>query len=93
VALIHVCRAMSCALYVAVLFQARRLHALSSACSRVIRGLFARHRHSFAHSCRASGSHVSRVNHVCRAASARNNKLFSLINTHINDVNMSCHIF
>ena len=36
---------------------------------------------------------VSRVDHVCRAASARDNKLFSLINTHVNNVNSSGHIF
>jgi hypothetical protein len=29
----------------------------------------------------------SRDDHVCRAASARENKLFSLINTHVSDVN------
>jgi hypothetical protein len=36
---------------------------------------------------------VSRVDHVCRAASARDNKLFSRINTHVNNVNSSGHIF
>jgi hypothetical protein len=35
----------------------------------------------------------SRVDHVCHAASARDNKLFSLTNTHINNVNLSGHIF
>ena len=35
----------------------------------------------------------SRDDHVCRAASARDNKLFSLINTHVNNVNSSGHIF
>jgi hypothetical protein len=36
---------------------------------------------------------ISRVNHVCRAASARDKKLFSLINTHVNNVNSLGHIF
>ena len=36
---------------------------------------------------------VSRVDHVCRAASARGNKLFSLINTHVNNGNLLGHIF
>jgi hypothetical protein len=46
-------------------------------------------RHSFGRSCRSSGSCVD---HVCRAASAHDNKLFSLINSHINDINSSGHI-
>jgi hypothetical protein len=36
---------------------------------------------------------ASRVDHVCRAASACDNKLFSLTNTHVNNVNLSGHIF
>jgi hypothetical protein len=36
---------------------------------------------------------VSRVDHVCHAAFARDNKLFSLTNTHVNNVNLSGHIF
>jgi hypothetical protein len=36
---------------------------------------------------------VPRVWFVCRAMSARDNKLFSIINTHINNVNLSGHIF
>jgi hypothetical protein len=74
----------------------RTARMLSRACSRVICALFARRRHSFARSCRASGSRVtriSRVDHVCRATSARDNKLFSFINTNVNNVNSSCHIF
>ena len=38
-------------------------------------------------------AHISRIDHVCRAASARDNKLFSLINTHVNNVNSSGRIF
>jgi hypothetical protein len=34
-------------------------------------------------SCRASLAHVSRVDHVGRATSARDNKLFSRVNTHV----------
>jgi hypothetical protein len=36
---------------------------------------------------------VSRVDHVCHATSARDNKLFSLTTTHVNNVNLSGHIF
>jgi predicted alpha/beta hydrolase family esterase len=35
----------------------------------------------------------SRDDHVCRATSARDNKLFSFINTHVSNVNSSGHIF
>jgi hypothetical protein len=76
-----------------------RCHAtrtLSRACSRVIRALFVCRRYSFARSCRASGSRVariSRVDHVCRAASTRDNKLFLLINTYVNNINLLDHIF
>jgi hypothetical protein len=38
-------------------------------------------------------AHISRIDHVCRAASTRDNKLFSLINTHVDNVNSSGHIF
>jgi hypothetical protein len=60
---------------------------LSRVCPRVV-ALFAR--------CRTSGSRVARilrVDHACRAASAHDNKLFSLINSHVNNVNSSGHIF
>jgi hypothetical protein len=46
-------------------------------------------RHSFTHSCHASGS---RVDHVCRAAFVRNDKLFSHISTHASNINSSGHI-
>jgi hypothetical protein len=36
---------------------------------------------------------ISRVDYGCHAASARDNKLFSLINTQFNNVNLSGHIF
>jgi hypothetical protein len=36
---------------------------------------------------------VSRVDHTCRTMFARDNKLFSLVKTHVNDVNMSWRIF
>ena len=36
---------------------------------------------------------ISRVNYACRAASSRDNKLFSLIDTHVNNVNLSGRIF
>jgi hypothetical protein len=43
--------------------------------------------------CHASLACILRVDHVCGAASARDNKLFSLINTHVSNVNSSGHIF
>jgi hypothetical protein len=43
--------------------------------------------------CRTSLARISRVDHVCRASSVRDNKLFSLINTHVNNTNWPCHIF
>jgi hypothetical protein len=78
--------------------RADRAHhcALSRACSRVILALFARRRHSFARSCRASDSRVariSRVDHVCRVTFARENKVFSRISTQVNNVSLSGHIF
>jgi hypothetical protein len=48
------------------------------------------------HVCRASASRVtrfSRVGHVCRVASAHDNKLFSLINTYVNNDNLSGRVF
>jgi predicted alpha/beta hydrolase family esterase len=35
---------------------------------------------------------LSRDDHVCRTASARSNKLFSLISTHVSNANSSGHI-
>jgi hypothetical protein len=49
---------------------------------------------ALSHVCRAPGSRVtrfSRVGHVYRVASARDNKLFSLINTYVN--NLSGRVF
>jgi hypothetical protein len=43
--------------------------------------------------CRVSRVLLSRVIHFCRAVSARDNKLFLLINTHVNNVNLLGHIF
>jgi hypothetical protein len=43
--------------------------------------------------CHASLERISRVDHVCRTTSTRDNKLFLLINTHVNNVNSSDHIF
>jgi hypothetical protein len=34
----------------------------------------------------------SRDDNVCRVASAHDNKLFLLINTHVSDVNSSSHV-
>jgi hypothetical protein len=43
--------------------------------------------------CRTSLAHIWHVDYVCRAAFARDNKLFSHIITHVNKVNSSGHIF
>jgi hypothetical protein len=43
--------------------------------------------------CRASFARISRVNDAGRMTSAHDNKLFSLTNTHVNNVNLSGHIF
>jgi hypothetical protein len=43
--------------------------------------------------CCASFARISRVDDAGRTTSARDNKLLSLTNTHINNVNMSGHIF
>jgi hypothetical protein len=43
--------------------------------------------------CRVSLVHISHVDHVGRATSASDNKLFSLIITHVNNVNSSGHMF
>ena len=75
---------------------ARCSHVVARIILRVNRAMFARRHQSFARSGRASGSlvaHIPRVDHVCRTTCVRNNKLFSLINTHVNNVNSSCHIF
>jgi hypothetical protein len=42
--------------------------------------------------CRASLACISRVDHVCRPASMRDNKLFSLINTHEHNTFIWSHI-
>jgi hypothetical protein len=42
---------------------------------------------------RASFARISRVDDAGRTTSARDNKLFSLTNTRVNNVNLSGHIF
>jgi hypothetical protein len=94
------------ALVVAVLF-VRIVHVLFSCCrasfARVARAVHTRHHTSFAcvvcaayscrSPCRASFARISRVDDAGRTTSARDNKLFTLTNTHVNNVNMSSHIF
>jgi hypothetical protein len=94
------------ALVVAVLF-VRIVHALLSCCrasfARVTRAVRTRCHTSFAcvacatyscHSpCRASFARISRVGGVGRTKSARDNKLLSLTNTHVNNDNLSGRIF
>jgi hypothetical protein len=41
----------------------------------------------------ASLARILCVDHMCRVASARDNKLFSLMNTRVDNVNLSSHIF
>jgi hypothetical protein len=56
----------------------------------------ARHRVVHVHSrvdSRVVARNISRVDRVCRAAFARDNKLFSPINTHVSNVNLLGHIF
>jgi hypothetical protein len=43
--------------------------------------------------CRASFTHISRVDDAGRTTSSRDNKLFALMNTHVNNVNLSGFIF
>jgi hypothetical protein len=43
--------------------------------------------------CRASFARISRVGSTGCTTSARDNKLLSLTNTHVNNVNLSDHIF
>jgi hypothetical protein len=43
--------------------------------------------------CHASSARILRVDHVCRMASARDNKLFSLMNTRVDNLNSSGPIF
>jgi hypothetical protein len=94
------------ALAVAVLF-VHIVHSLLSCCrasfARVARAVRTRRHTLFAcvacgtyscrSPCRASFAHISRVDDAGRTTSARDNKLFSLTNTHVNNVNLSCHIF
>jgi hypothetical protein len=77
--------------------------AVSRASSRVVRECCVCRSHALSHAvhvCRASCrvllapvARISHVYHVCHVASARDNKLFSLISTHVNNVSLSGHIF
>jgi hypothetical protein len=85
----------------------RVVRALFSCCrasfARVTRAVRTRCRTSFAcvacatytcrSPCRASFARISRVDDAGRMTSARDNKLFLLTNTHVNNVNLSGHIF
>jgi hypothetical protein len=94
----------SCALSVCSFARDARAVRMCGARHRcVVRALFACCHTSFAciacaiYTCRlpyhASLARILCVDHVGRAASACDNKLFSLIITHANNVNMSSHIF
>jgi hypothetical protein len=85
VMLTRVFRALSCALF--CVCRTCRSHVLSHVvCVRRVCHLHV----SFASSRVRVSSHVD---HVCHAASVRDNKLFSLTNTHINNVNLLGLIF
>jgi hypothetical protein len=61
--------------------------------ARVVTRCLRASRVPFTHVARLA-AHRSRVSRVsCRVASARDNKLFLLINTHVGNVNSSGHIF
>ena len=78
----HVLHALLCVVRVV---RARR-HAVRAPCA--CRNAVSRASPFVVHACRSCYLHaLSRVVHVCRAVSARDNKLFSLINTHVNNVN------
>jgi hypothetical protein len=86
-----VSRVLRALLRVVRVVRARR-HAVRAHCA--CRNAVSRASSLVIHACRSCYLHaLSRVVHVCRAVSARDNKLFSLINTHVNNVNSSCHIF
>ena len=94
------------ALAVAVLFVCI-VHALFSCCRasfvRVTRAVRTRRHTLFAcvacatyscrSPCRASFARISRVDDSGHTTSTHDNKLFSLTNTHVNNVNLSGHIF
>jgi hypothetical protein len=94
------------ALAVAVLF-VRIVHVLLLYCrasfARVTRAVRTRCHTSYAcvacatylchSSCRASFARISRVGGAGRTKSTRDNKLLSLTNTHVNNVNLSGRIF
>jgi hypothetical protein len=94
------------ALAVALLF-VRIVHSLLSCCHAsfacVARAVRTRRHTLFAcvacatYSCRspyrASFARISRVDGTGRTTSGRDNKLLSLTNTHVNNVNLSVHIF
>jgi hypothetical protein len=71
VALTRACRALSCVLFPVCRTSCHTSFACVACAIYTCRSL-----------CRASLARISRVDHVCRAASTRDNKLFSLINTH-----------
>jgi hypothetical protein len=90
------------ALAVAVLF-VRIVHVLISCCrvsfARVTRAVRTRRHTSFAcvacstykcrSPCRASFTRISRVDGAGRTTSAHDDKLFSLTNTHVNNINLT----
>jgi hypothetical protein len=81
---------------------ARRLHAvvlfarvvtLTHACRALSCVLFRVSQCCFASVAMCRSHTLSHTVRGCRAVSARDNKLFSFINTRVDNVNSSCHIF
>jgi hypothetical protein len=79
------------ALTVVVLF-VRIVHALFSCCRASFVCVVCA-TYSCRSPCRASFTRISRVDDAGRTTSAHDNKLFTLTNTHVNNVNLSGHIF
>jgi hypothetical protein len=71
----------------------RACHACGSHASSHVFACVACATYSCRSPCRASFARISRVGGTGRTTSARDNKLLSLTNTHVNNVNLSGHIF
>jgi hypothetical protein len=78
-------------LYVVVLFA--RVVALTHACHALSCVLFRVSQCCFVSVAMCRSHTLSRTVRGCRVVSARDNKLFSLINTRVDNVNLSGHIF
>ena len=81
-------------LFARIVALTRACRALSCALFRVCHSHALLHVVCVHHMCHLHVSLASpRVDHVCHVAFARDNKLFSFKNTHVNNVNLLGHIF